>query len=171
MCLIDVVTTYLYESLDNDIYMKIPEGYKMTEAYNYKSRSIYSIKLPRSLYRLKQSRRMWYNRLSEYLLKEEFENNPICSCVAIKKSKSGFAIIVVYVDDLNIVGTPKELTKTATYLKNKFEMKDLGKTIHRSTYTKKVLKYFYMEKAYHLSTPMVVQSLDVQKYHFSLLRR
>ena len=37
-----VVTTYLYGSLDNDIYMKIPEGYKMPEAYNSKSRSILS---------------------------------------------------------------------------------------------------------------------------------
>ena len=45
----------------------------MPETYNSKSRSMYSIKLQRSLYGLKQSRRMWYNRLSEYLLKERFE--------------------------------------------------------------------------------------------------
>jgi hypothetical protein len=31
MYLMDVVTTYLYGSLDNDIYMKISEGYKMPE--------------------------------------------------------------------------------------------------------------------------------------------
>ena len=124
----DVVTTYLYGSLDNDIYMKIPERYKMSETYNPTSRSMYSIKLQRSLYGLKQSRRMWYNRLSEYLLKEGFENNPICPCVFIKKSEFGFAIIAVYVDDLNLVWTLEELTKTANYLKNEFEMKDLGKT-------------------------------------------
>ena len=86
MRLMDVVTTYLYRSLDNDIYMKIPQGYKMPETYNSKSRSMYSIKLQRSLYGLKQSRRMWYNRLSEYLLKEGFENNQICPCVFIKRS-------------------------------------------------------------------------------------
>ena len=50
--------------------------------------------------------------LSEYLLKEGYVNNPICPCVFIKKSETGFAIIAIYVDDLNIVGTPKELTKT-----------------------------------------------------------
>jgi hypothetical protein len=88
MRLMDVVTIYLYGSLNNDIYMKILEGYKMPEAYNSKSRNIYSIKLQRSLYGLKQSGRMWYNRLSEYLLKEGFENNPICPCVFIKKSES-----------------------------------------------------------------------------------
>ena len=69
MRLMDVVTTYLYRSLDNDIYMKIPEGYKMPDAYNSKSRSMYSIKLQRSLYGLTQSGRMWYNCLSEYPLK------------------------------------------------------------------------------------------------------
>jgi hypothetical protein len=37
MRLIDVITTYLYGSLDNDIYMKIHEGNKMPEAYNSKS--------------------------------------------------------------------------------------------------------------------------------------
>ena len=71
---------------------------------------------------------MWYNHLSEYLLKEGFENNPICPCVFIKKSESGFAIVAVYVDDLNLVGTLEELTKIANCLKNEFEMKDLGKT-------------------------------------------
>ena len=34
----------------------------------------------------------------------------------------------MYVDDLNLVGTPEELTKTTNYLKREFEMKDLGKT-------------------------------------------
>ena len=51
---------------------------------------------------------MWYNHLSEYLLKEGFENNPICLCVFIKKLESGFAIVAVYVDDLNLVGTLEE---------------------------------------------------------------
>ena len=39
-----------------------------------------------------------------------------------------FAIIAIYVDDLNIIGTLEELIETATYLKNEFEMKDLEKT-------------------------------------------
>jgi hypothetical protein len=36
--------------------------------------------------------------------------------------------VVVYVDDLNLVSIPEKLTKTVNYLKNEFEMKDLGKT-------------------------------------------
>ena len=72
MRLMDVVTAYLYGSLDSDIFMKIPEGYKMPEAYTLCN--LFSIKLQRSLYGLKQSGRMWYKRLSEYLMKEEYKN-------------------------------------------------------------------------------------------------
>jgi hypothetical protein len=39
-----------------------------------------------------------------------------------------FIIIAVYVDDLNIIGSPEEIEKTAKLIKNEFEMKDLGVT-------------------------------------------
>ena len=126
----------------------------MPEENNTKLRSICSIKLQQSLYGLKQSGPMRYNRLSEYLLKEEYANNHICSCIFIKKSETEFAIIVVYVDDLNLVGNFEELSKKKKYLKKEFEIKDLGKTnfcislqiehflygvlVHQSTYTKKI---------------------------------
>ena len=84
MRLMNGITTYLYGSMDNDIYMKIPKRFKLPEAKSTKSCSMYSIKLQRSLYGLKQSGRMWYNRLSEYLLKEGYVNNPICPCIFIK---------------------------------------------------------------------------------------
>ena len=157
MRLMYVVTTYLYGSLDANVYMKIPEGFILPKAMNSKPRSMYSIKLQRSLYGLKQSGRMWYNRLSQYLLKEGYVNNSICPYVFIKKIENGLEIIAVYVDDLNLIGTLEELIKTANYLKKKFEMKVLRKTryylslqieyclngvlIHQSSYTEKVLKY------------------------------
>ncbi|KAD4585160.1 hypothetical protein E3N88_22761 [Mikania micrantha] len=71
MRLMDVVTAYLYGSLDSDIYMKIPEGFKIPEALGSKPKEMCSIKLQRSLYGLKQSGRMWYNRLSDYLKSKE----------------------------------------------------------------------------------------------------
>ena len=46
---------YLYRSLDSDIYMKIAEEFKMPEASSSKPKELYSIKLKRSLYGLKQS--------------------------------------------------------------------------------------------------------------------
>ena len=111
MCLIDVVTTYLYGSMDTNLYIKIPEGFKLPEVTNPKPQNMYSIKLQRSLYGLKQSGRMWYNHLSEYLLKEGYVNNSICPCVFIKKSKFGLTVIAIYVDDLNLIGLLKSSQK------------------------------------------------------------
>ena len=84
MRLLDIVAAYLYGSLDSDIYMKIPEGFKLPDACT--PRNLFLIKLQRSLYGLKQSGRMWYQRLSVYLIKERYNNDPIRPCVFIKKS-------------------------------------------------------------------------------------
>ena len=51
---------------------------------------------------------MWYNRLSQYLKKEGYLHNVICPYIFIKKLEFEFAIVVVYVDEMNLIGTPKE---------------------------------------------------------------
>ena len=66
MCLMDIVTVYLYGSLDSNIHIKILDDVKIPEAYT--PCNLFSIKLQKSLYGLKQSSRMWYKRLSEYLI-------------------------------------------------------------------------------------------------------
>ena len=145
MHLMDVFTVYLYGSLDHDMFMKILKSFNIHDAYTY-SRETCSIKLQNSLYGLKQSWKMWYNRLSEYLLKKVYKNDPIFLTFSVNSQNLNLIIIVVYVDDLNINGT-----HTVECLKRGFEMKDHGKTklclglqienltngilVHQSTYT------------------------------------
>jgi hypothetical protein len=57
----DVVTAYLYGSLGSDIYMKVPNGIFVLNSHA--NHNMYCIKLVKSLYDLKQSGRMLYNRL------------------------------------------------------------------------------------------------------------
>ena len=144
----------------------------MPESKSNRPRDVYSVKLQRSLYGLKQSERMWYNRLSEFLIKLGFTNNEICPCIFIRARDTGFVIIAVYVDDLNLIGSPKEITDMSVSLTKEFEMKDLGQTkfylglqiehledgilLHQSIYTQKVLRQFNMDSCHPLSTPMVV---------------
>ena len=125
---------------------------------------------------------MWFNRLSNFLLQRGYTNNDDCPCVFIKKSNDGFCIISVYVDDLNIIGTARDIEEAMAYLKEEFEIKDLGKTkfclglqlehlpegvfVHQSTYTKRVLEKFNMSECRPLKTPMVVRSLEVDKDPF-----
>ena len=71
---------------------------------------------------------MWYNRLSDLLLKKGYVNDTDSPCVFIRKSQKGFCIISLYVDDLNIIGCKEHIEEASTYLKAEFEMKDLGRT-------------------------------------------
>jgi hypothetical protein len=122
----NVVTTYLYESQDLDIYMKVSDGISVSNA-NVESNMFY-VKFNKSLYGLKQSRRMWYNRLEEFVLKKSYSDNDDYPCVFIRKSSTGFYIISVYVDDLNIINTKLDTFEARDHLKTKFEIKDLDKT-------------------------------------------
>ncbi|KAG7572502.1 Integrase catalytic core [Arabidopsis suecica] len=161
----------------------IKEGIELKDKDKKVSRDQYCIRLNKSLYGLKQSGRMWYNRLSDYLVREGYKNDPISPCIFIKKfANEGFVIIAVYVDDLNILGTSGEIAQTVEYLKKEFEMKDLGKTkfclglqleyvnngilVHQKAYTEKVLKRFNMDQAHPLSSPMVVRSLGLDSDPF-----
>ena len=125
---------------------------------------------------------MWYNRLSEFLKLKGYTNNDDCPCVFIKKSSTGFCIISVYVDDLNIIGNETNINEAYHRLKTEFEMKNLGKTkfclalqlehlptgifVYQAAYVEKILKKFNMDKSYPTKTPMVVRSLDVEKDPF-----
>ena len=96
----------------------------------------------------------------------------------LKKTTYGFAIVAIYID-LNLIDAPEELIKTTSYLKNEFEMKDLEKIkfcfslqieyllngifVHQLTYIEKVINHFYMDNAHHLSTRMIVLSLNTKK--------
>ena len=111
MKLMDVVTAYLYGNLDSDIYMKIPEGIPVPNQ-DRANRNLYSVQLRKSLYGLKQSGRMWYNRLSDFLCEKGYTNNEDCPCIFIQRSHDRFCIISVYVDDLNIIGTLEDIKKS-----------------------------------------------------------
>jgi len=119
---------------------------------------------------------MWYNQLSECLLWKGYSNNDDCPCVFIEKSQTGFCIISVYVDDINIIGHKQDIDEACKHLKME-ALKDLGKTkfclglqlehlsteifVHQSAYVYKVLERFNIDKAYPSKTPMVIQSLGL----------
>jgi hypothetical protein len=86
--LMDVVIAYLYGSLDSEIYMKILDGISIPNV-NVR-RNMYCVKLNKLLSILKQSGRMWYNRLQKFLLNKDYSNNDDFPCVFIRKFSTEF---------------------------------------------------------------------------------
>ena len=74
----DVKTTFLHGDLEEEIYMKQPEGFVV------KGKKELVCKLKKSLYGLKQSPRMWYQKFDTYILGLGFVRSRVDHCVYSK---------------------------------------------------------------------------------------
>ncbi|CAH9139832.1 unnamed protein product [Cuscuta epithymum] len=118
----DVKTAFLNGDLEEEIYMRQPEGYVVPGQENK------VCKLKRSLYGLKQAPKQWYEKFNNTVVGNGFTVNASDSCVYSKMFGPHCVIICLYVDDMLIFGTNEDVvTKTKHFLSSHFEMKDLGK--------------------------------------------
>lgn len=96
-------------------------------------------KLQKSLYGLKQASRRWFERLSALLLNCGYIQAPSDHSLFVKAGSSSFTVIIVYVDDIVLMGTSlDEFTCLKCTLHEAFGIKDLG-----------VLKFFLGLEATH----------------------
>ena len=117
----DVMTAFLNGVLEEDIYMRQPEGFEEAGAEELVCH------LRKSLYGLKQSSRCWYEELKQHLVEMGFTISRADPCVFYKWTGSDLSIISVYVDDLILlVDLMSELSEIKRELSSRFKMKDLG---------------------------------------------
>jgi transposase InsO family protein len=93
----DVKSAFLFAPLEEEIYIKTPEGSKRKAPY---------LKVVKSLYGLKQAPKNWYETLTSWF--QDIDYNPSVSdaCLFIHKDKNSF--IFFHVDDLLVVGRTEE---------------------------------------------------------------
>jgi hypothetical protein len=163
----DVKTAFLNGNLTEDVYVIQPEGF-----VNPKDAGKVC-KLQRSIYGLKQASRSWNLRLDEVVKGFGFIQNGEEACVYKKESGSSKAFLILYVDDILLIGNDANfLNEIKESLKKSFSMKDLGEAAYilgikiyrdrskrlialsQSTYIDKVLKRFKMENAKKGMLPM-----------------
>ena len=119
---LDVKTAFLYGDLDEDIYMKQPQGYVV------KGKERLVCKLKKGLYGLKQSPRVWNQKIDAFFKSLGYVRSEADWCVYVMIDDQGhIAIIVLYVDDMVMTGDATDaLMKTKKALQGRFDMKDLG---------------------------------------------
>ncbi|GJT03940.1 retrotransposon protein, putative, ty1-copia subclass [Tanacetum coccineum] len=123
----DVKTTFLNGYLDEDIYMVQPEGFVDP---NHPRKVC---KLQRSIYGLKQASRSWNKRFDEEIKRFGFDQNLDEPCVYQKASGSNVTFLILYVDDIIIMGNHiPSLQSVKDYLGKCFAMKDLWKSAFNS---------------------------------------
>jgi hypothetical protein len=84
-------------------------------------------KLKKSLYGLKKSPRMCYQKFDTYMLGLGFTRSKEDHCVYFKLISDHLIYLVLHVDDMLFIGNNKDIIQyVKTQLSSKFNMKDLG---------------------------------------------
>ena len=96
----DIKGAYLNGNLEEEIYMRQPDGYSDgTERV---------CKLKHTLYGLKQSGCEWNKRLKKFLKSIGFTNLLTENCVFMQRDLAEYDIIAIWVDDLFILFTSEQ---------------------------------------------------------------
>ncbi|GJS88478.1 putative ribonuclease H-like domain-containing protein [Tanacetum coccineum] len=118
---IDVKSTFLYGTIEEEVYVNQPPGFVDPEFPN----RVY--KVEKALYGLHQAPRAWYETLSTYLLENGFRRGTIDKTLFINKIKNDILLVQVYVDDI-IFGFTKESLSTEfeQLMHKRFQMSSMG---------------------------------------------
>ncbi|GJS03671.1 retrotransposon protein, putative, ty1-copia subclass [Tanacetum coccineum] len=121
----DVKTAFLNGYLNEEVYMEQPEGFVSQKFPNR------VCKLKRSIYGLKQASRQWNKRFDDEIKKFGLSQNRDEPCVYVKASGSYVTFLILYVDDILIMGNNIPiLQEVKSYLGRCFAMKDLGEAAY-----------------------------------------
>jgi len=171
----DVKTAFLNGFLKEELYMMQPEGFVDPENVDK------VCKLQRSIYGLVQASRSWNLRFDEVIKAFEFIQVYGEACIYKKVSGSSIAFLILYVDDILLIGNNIEMLESVKeYLNKSFSMKDLGEAafilgikiyrdrsrrligLSQSTYLDKILKKFKMDQSKKGFLP-VLQGVKLSK--------
>ena len=148
---LDVKNVFFNRDLKEEVYMKPPPG------FNEKFRTkVY--KLKRSLYGLKQFHRAWFERFTNFVKSQGYDQGQYDHTLFTKRSiEDKIYVLIVYVDDIILTGDDiVEMSILKQNLAMEFEIKDLGQ-----------LKYFLGMEVARSNKDIVVSQW---KYILDLLK-
>ena len=115
----DVKTAFLYGDIDVTLYMHMPQGFEQPGM---------TCLLKKALYGLKQSPRIWYEKLTRFLL-EKLGLKPVDADRSVLATDAGLdgPIVTAYVDDIKIMGKDAGMVSAVkSQFKAAFDMVDMG---------------------------------------------
>ena len=159
---VDFDAAFLNTKIDEEVYAEIPEGYDYkSEArkLGFKSNADLVVKLVSAVYGTPQANRNWYKILDDIFTKEGFQSFSKDKCIYIRKNNNGhICILIVYVDDLLIIGKDDDHMKQfKDVLKKYYPIKDIGR-----------VQEFLGMRVSHDNNSV---SLDLEKYIDKMLKR
>jgi hypothetical protein len=119
---VDITSAFTNGDLDEEIYMKQPEGFHIGSANQV-------CRLRKSLYGLKQSARQWNKKLHSVLTGLDFKRIESDRSVYIYSNGEVRIIVPIYIDDITLASkSPSAIDKYVQLLSQHFKCRDLGPT-------------------------------------------
>ena len=119
-CHIDLNNVFLSGDHDHEIFMKMPEGYKEC-IQDYEDGK--ALKLDKAIYGLVQVARHFWKKLTSKLKEAGFKPSIVDPCLFQCNNVRGLSILIMYIDDLLIIGKPETNENTINDLKQYFGIK------------------------------------------------
>ena len=152
----DVKTAFLNGMIEEELYIVHPEGYETLDC------ELNVCRLKRELYKLKQARHAWYTRIDNYFTMLGFTKSEADANLYHIVVKGKLFLIVLYVDDLILIGDNQLIVFCKEDLAREFEMNDMGLMhyvlgmelwqkdgeffVSQVRYANEILRGFHMEK-------------------------
>nr|GEV26226.1 hypothetical protein [Tanacetum cinerariifolium] len=157
--------------LEEEVYVNQPDGF----VDPYHPDKVYRLK--KALYGPKQAPRVWYDKLSTFLVSKGFSKGSIDPTLFITKHRGDILLMQIYVDDIIFCSTNPKLSKQFEKLMHiKFEMSMMGELkfflgiqihqsprgifINQAKYAQEILIKHGMTSCDSVSTPMATKHLD-----------
>jgi hypothetical protein len=166
----DGKTTFLNGAIEEEVYIEQLQGFEVH------SRDTHIFILKKALYGLKQAPRAWYTRMGIYLTRLGFSKSHADPNLYYKVVDNAPMILLLYVDELFIIGEESLIIHCKKELASEFDMKDLGLMhyylglevwqkhgevfLGQGKYAIKILQKFGMMDCKCMDTPM---NADIRK--------
>nr|GEU98133.1 retrotransposon protein, putative, Ty1-copia subclass [Tanacetum cinerariifolium] len=129
---LDTINAEMQSMKDNQVrrLVDLPPNYKTVKSFFVDPKHPRKVcKLQRSIYGLKKASSSWNKRFDEEIKRFGFAQNLDEPCIYQKASGSNVTFLILYVDDIIIMGNHiSSLQSVKDYLGKCFAMKDLGET-------------------------------------------
>ena len=160
---LDVDTAFLNPTLEEEVYMELPEHFELL--YPDLKPDMICLWLLKSLYRLKQALRSWFQEVCDYFLSIRFRPAKADPNLFIRKGIDSMVYILLYVDDILTISRRSDINAVKAEITSKWKSKDLGPAttfvgfqircnqsartinIYQEAYTNKLLDRFKLSKS------------------------
>ena len=119
---VHIDNAFLNGDLEHEIYMKIPEGYDELISKDVDKEDC--LILQKAIYGLVQGARQFWKKTLDKMQGGGFKLSEADPCMLYKEDGKGACIIIIYIDDMFIIGKEEAIDDAIKVLQGHFQVKD-----------------------------------------------